>query len=409
MNNKTTDKVQETGSAEDLQRVIPVVFAANDRYAPYAGVAIASLIAHVDPQKSYRIFMLHTGISHRHIEMLEALSTANVTVCCLNVEKAMSTLPASLPEVGHISRESYYRLLIPKLDALNVYPYVVYLDCDIIVNSDIAGIIPDDMGDSLLAGVCDLPQQMPACRERLERDYHLNAEQYINAGVLVFNVGQWMEEGTADRCFEYLNNLSGKFLYMDQDTINIICENRIYYLDIPWNYHWYLLYGEEEFVEKCRPITERIGDSFHVLHYTTEIKPWNMPERSLSRYFWKYASQSPFFEEILTRNVCIREAETLRNENRKLKVKLDRVQYDLDCVHASVSFRVGRAITWAPRKLRGGVRCFQDNGAGYTLRRALFHVGLWEDEEAPESPENRPKLISGAERFIKGKREKKKG
>ena len=41
--------------------------------------------------------------------------------------------------------------------------------------------------------------------------------------------------------------------------------------------------------------------------------------------------------------------------------------------------------------------------------RLLYHVGLWKDEEAPESPENRPKLISGAERFIKGKREKKKG
>lgn len=60
-------------------------------------------------------------------------------------------------------------------------------------------------------------------------------------------------------------------------------------------------------------------------------------------------------------------------------------------------------------KLMGGIQCYRDHGAGYTVRRALYHVGLWRDEEAPESPENRPKLISGAERFIKGKREKKKG
>ena len=53
-------------------------------------------------------------------------------------------------------------------------------------------------------------------------------------------------------------------------------------------------------------------------------------------------------------------------------------------------------------------RRLRDNGAGYSVRRTLYHMGLWEDEEAPESPENRPKLISGAERFIKGKREKKK-
>ena len=32
-------------------------------------------------------------------------------------------------------------------------------------------------------------------------------------------------------------------------------------------------------------------------------------------------------------------------------------------------------------KLAGGVRCFRDHGAGYTFRRALFHIGLWKDEE----------------------------
>lgn len=368
MHNKPTDKVQEVGSAEELQCVVPVVFAANDRYAPIAGVAISSLIAHADPQKTYRVFILHTGISHKHMEMLEALSTTNVTVRCLNVEQAMSsTLPASLPEVGHISREAYCRLLIPKLDELNVYPYVVYLDCDVIVNSDIAGIIPRDMGDDLIAAVCDLPMRQTGWRERLERDYHLIPEQYVNSGVLVFNVRQWIEEGTSDRCFTFLNTPTGKYLFMDQDTINIICENRIYYLDIPWNYQWYLLYGEEAFVEACRPITERIGDSFHVLHYTTDIKPWNMPERSLSRYFWHYASQSPFFEEILKMSIYLREAENLRNENSRL-------QYDLDCVHASVSFRIGRVITWAPRKLRGGVRCLKEHGAAYTINRFFEHI-----------------------------------
>ena len=68
-------------------------------------------------------------------------------------------------------------------------------------------------------------------------------------------------------------------------------------------------------------------------------------------------------------------------EADKLKRQVARLQYDLDCVHNSVSFRVGRAITFIPRKLRGGVRCYLDHGAGYTLRRALYHMGLWKDEE----------------------------
>ena len=76
-----------------------------------------------------------------------------------------------------------------------------------------------------------------------------------------------------------------------------------------------------------------------------------------------------------------KEADTLRHDLEKQKKRADTLQYDLDCVHDSISFRVGRAITWAPRKMRGGVQCCRDHGTGYTVRRALYHVGLWKDEE----------------------------
>ena len=88
------------------------------------------------------------------------------------------------------------------------------------------------------------------------------------------------------------------------------------------------------------------------------------------------------------------------------KKRADRLQYDLDCVHNSVSFRVGRAITCFPRKVRGGVRCLRDHGAGYTVRRTLYHMGLWEDEETPRGSENRPKLVKHAERILHPKKGK---
>lgn len=48
----------------------------------------------------------------------------------------------------------------------------------------------------------------------------------------------------------------------------------------------------------------------------------------------------------------------------------------LDDVHHSVSFRIGRVITWFPRKVRGGVRCLRDNGPTYTFWRTLYHLGI---------------------------------
>lgn len=95
----------------------------------------------------------------------------------------------------------------------------------------------------------------------------------------------------------------------------------------------------------------------------------------------------------------------VKAENAKQKSRADQLQHELDSVHNSVSYRIGRAVTWLPRKVRGGVRCVRDHGVGYTVRRTLYHIGLWEDEEAPKGPENRPKQVKHAERIL----HKKKG
>lgn len=71
----------------------------------------------------------------------------------------------------------------------------------------------------------------------------------------------------------------------------------------------------------------------------------------------------------------------IQAKNERLEKEVNILQSDLDHVHNSASYRIGRTITWLPRKVRGGVRCFQDHGAGYTVRRALYHAGVWKDEK----------------------------
>lgn len=44
-------------------------------------------------------------------------------------------------------------------------------------------------------------------------------------------------------------------------------------------------------------------------------------------------------------------------------------QNELREVHASWSYRIGRFITFLPRKIRGGLRCYHENGMSYTLYR----------------------------------------
>ncbi|MDY3212232.1 glycosyltransferase family 2 protein [Pyramidobacter sp.] len=69
----------------------------------------------------------------------------------------------------------------------------------------------------------------------------------------------------------------------------------------------------------------------------------------------------------------------LSQENAGLSAARNQLRTKEKVIHdlqRSVSFRLGRILTWAPRKARGGVRCWRDHGLAHTLRRALRHLGL---------------------------------
>jgi len=55
------------------------------------------------------------------------------------------------------------------------------------------------------------------------------------------------------------------------------------------------------------------------------------------------------------------------------------LEQELFNVQNSWSFRIGRLITYIPRKIRGGIRCYQEHGWSYTWQRVLVHLRMKED------------------------------
>lgn len=63
---------------------------------------------------------------------------------------------------------------------------------------------------------------------------------------------------------------------------------------------------------------------------------------------------------------------TVLDYNKRCK----KLQFDFDCMRNSISFRIGRVITWLPRKIRGGIWCLRDHGVVYTVKRMIEHIGM---------------------------------
>ena len=103
-------------------KVVPVFLTINNAYAPYAAAAIHSLTQHADPERYYRVIILHDGLNWVNRVRLRSLVTKN---CALQFKKISRSLYlkaviaycAKRKGLGDFfsSAVYYYRFFIPRL------------------------------------------------------------------------------------------------------------------------------------------------------------------------------------------------------------------------------------------------------------------------------------------------------
>ena len=75
------------------------------------------------------------------------------------------------------------------------------------------------------------------------------------------------------------------------------------------------------------------------------------------------------FDEMLGNEAGKKRRLSVEIQNRKLSKELRDIRH-------GYSFRIGRIVTWFPRKIRGGIKCFRQHGVIYTAKRTLEHLGF---------------------------------
>lgn len=367
---------------------VPVALSCNENYAKYTAVTIQSLIENIDINNKYEIYVLHTELKKETIAKLEKLHGVNYFVKCIDVEEF---LPAAdqLYVNEHITKEAYYRFCIPEVIKS---PKVLYLDCDIIVLDDVAKLFIMDTKGAAISGVNNFMNKN--VYTYVADKLRLNPNTYINSGVLLIDSKKYIDE---DIKAKFIRLVKNEYRFLDQDIINIICKGKITLLPDKWNFQWHNHNEKNKLVAKQTEY-DVISKNPSILHFTTRRKAWNTPNWDMAERFWYYASHTAFFEEIITSNkeaVSIakydvryvpdwrglgKNSDVDKNKLSQLQAvydgeverianKLKRVDADLNAVHNSISFKIGRFIIWFPRKVRGCLRCLKHNGVRYTLVR----------------------------------------
>ncbi len=260
----------------DSPPCIHLAFAVNDNFARPLRILLMSLLEAGNERLSAHI-MYHT-LGDESISRLQQL-TWLFPHLELKLHKLDTAPYAGLPGVkpDGSGAETYFRYCLPSL--LPAQPRVLYLDADILARPGEDGSVLSplwqiELGDNLAAGVRDMwVRSIGYLREIGFSDNEL----YVNAGILLLNLGQMRREGVEQKLFAL--SLSTSHRFKDQDAINILFRGRIVELDSIWNFA-----HENVKREKARRPLARL------LHFTGQ-KPWAEICRNHFRREWKRAAR----------------------------------------------------------------------------------------------------------------------
>ena len=277
-----------------MSAIIPIVFATDDNYAKFVPVTIYSILANSSSEFTYKFYIFHSGLAQASQDLIKNNQAyrryANYAINFVDVSRNIEN--AGFYSQDRFSVETWFRLLIPEI--LHKYDKILYLDCDLIVQQNIADLFQTDLGNNCIASVRDFVGVKPKDLNRIV-GLGVEPEKYFNSGVLLFNVKVCNELGLKNKSLSTLNTVKGLDC-PDQDILNIVCKNHVLLLDAKWNYTWHLLLYQVRLSANDKREYEQIMQNPAIIHYTSPLKPWNYAFCPFADNWWQYALKTGLFD-----------------------------------------------------------------------------------------------------------------
>lgn len=284
---------------------VTVVLSADNKYLPYLAVTIQSLCAHASTQNHYEIYILHENITEENACKILTMQQEHISITFLSITEYLKTVDTSafyLPSYPTLA--TYYRIFIPEL-----FPdkeKVLYLDCDVVLCTDIANIFQYEMGTACIAAVHDYGvriryKQKPRIHSYIDNILAIDVQQYFQAGVILFAVQNMRSQNFLHNCLTFMA-ANPSPVFADQDVLNKVCESAVLFL--PWEYNvlWHIpLLEKEALLHFKGDDAERYAKAAThpaIIHYSSSCKPWHFPNLPLADVFWQVAKLTSFLPEI---------------------------------------------------------------------------------------------------------------
>lgn len=264
-------------------RIVPIFLAADDKYIQFMMVTMKSIIENASAKYRYKMYVLHTDITTQNQAVIKRLETSNCKIYFVNVTEPLKKIEKKIALRDYYTATTYYRLFIA--DMFPQYEKVLYLDSDTIVKEDIANLYQYNLGDNYIGAVRDqLIVQTELFGNYAEKVLGISRGAYFNAGVVLLNCEQFRKKRMLKQFIELLNTYTF-VVAQDQDYLNILCKDKVLWMDPRWNVQ---MGGNIPFEE----------DKVKLVHYNLAEKPWHYENCRMGQFFWEYAKQTEKYGQL---------------------------------------------------------------------------------------------------------------
>lgn len=343
---------------------IPIIFSFDKNYLDYGIVALYSLIKHSNSSMNYDISILHTDIDKISIDKTISIieDRTNISIRFFNISSFIGSVKNKYQSnifflSNHLSLATYYRFWIPEIFC--DYDKILYLDCDIVIRNDVAKLYHINLDGKTLAGAKDIGIQCAIkagntyfesyCHNKLNM---LNTDNYMQAGVIIYDIKKCIQKNFTELCLNKLVELEKPLLH-DQDVLNACFYGDIKFLPLEWNYTWHVAIDFANYANYLPVNTAneylQAGKIPSIIHYCSHLKPWISPHLPKADIWWKYARNTPFYEEILFANI-------FNNINKSINsngpVLITKPVGAVKIVKSHLSYKIGSALIQAKNPLK---------------------------------------------------------
>lgn len=243
-----------------------ICLSCDNNYAQYAGVVIASILLNSDDKSFFNFYILDGNIEQENKDKIEKLKEIkNFNLNFISIDENLFEVYKKIGTHSYISLSAYYRLklasLLPKIDK------VLYLDCDVIVSSDLTELFETDISEYYAAGVKDIAVNSSGYVPKLEK-----GNIYFNSGVLYFNLDKIRKDNIESEFEKYTIENFDKIRVGDQEIINVVCQGKIKELSSTWNVQSSNFVNRSDYTKNP-----------NIVHYVGRNKPWKFG----SINYWK--------------------------------------------------------------------------------------------------------------------------